>query len=127
VALLRGRSSLDGRQASAAADSAWWAFTDRWAAFLVEHPRWQREMDPYWVILDVLGTPVPITCVPAMAAYLPPAGAPMTTLTPGLNGNAFFRAFATVTEARHFMGWMQGRCPGLRMWLMGNVNAPVYY
>ncbi len=126
VELLRGRSSLDGRGASAAADGAWWDFTDRWAAFLVENPRWQRQMDPYWVVLDVLGAPAPMACLPAIASF-PPAGSPAPPLTPGLNGNAYFRAFATVGDARQFMGWMQARCPGLRMWLTGNINAPVYY
>jgi hypothetical protein len=123
---LGGGPSLDGRGVSQEADDAWWRFVDKWSKFLVEHPAIQRRVDPFWVIIDLLGVSAPPALAGALAGF-PPASGLAVGPGPGLNGSAYFLPFAAGADARHFIGWLQASVPGLRARLTKNVSAPVFY
>jgi hypothetical protein len=126
VSALRGGPSLVGRGCAAQADEAWWTFYPKWEAYLIEHPAVRREVDPYFVVVDVLGNAPPPNLAAAVAAY-PPAGSPAEPPGAGLNGSPHFLPFGSSFAARRFIGWLQASVPGLRCWLTNNIAAPVLY
>jgi hypothetical protein len=125
VEVLRGRSSIDGRGASSEALEAWFEFSPQWESFLKENPKYLRMMDPYWVMIDVLGVMPHPKLADAIAAY-PPQDSNLPQLMPGMNGSPYYYPFATHQAASHFAGYIGGAC-GLRCWVTSSsTNPPVY-
>ena len=124
VEILRGRNSVDSRNATAEALEAWWTFQELWVPYVTEHPDLQRKLDPYFIVLDI-GGGVPAGLQGHIANY-PPAGCAFGAPVP-LNGSNFVFASPSRQAAAHFVGTLQVNMPGLRAWItQGNIAAPTY-
>ena len=122
--MLRGRNSVDARNASAAAVEAWWAFQELWVPYVTERPELQRKLDPYYVIIDI-GNGVPVGLVGHINNYTP-AGCAFPAPVP-VDGSNFLFSTPSRQAAAHFVGTLQGNMPGLRAWItQGNIAAPTY-
>ena len=84
-------------------------------------------MDPYWVLIDVVGVVPPPQLDTAIAAYpIPGAADVLPPLNPGINNCPYYIPFATAVNARHFAGYIQGSC-GLHCWIsISNIHPPLY-
>jgi alpha-L-arabinofuranosidase len=54
-------------------------------------------------------------------------GSRAPALLPPHPGNNFVIPFATAQDARQFIEYIQGQCPGVTAFLTGNIDAPVVY
>jgi hypothetical protein len=78
------------------------------------------------VIINIIGVAPPAGLGIAMAAY-PPVGSSAPALLRPHPGNNFVIPFATAQDARQFIEYIQGQCPGVTAFLTGNIVAPVVY
>lgn len=92
----------------------------------MENPKIRREVDPYFVIIDVLGVVANAAIAPSIANF-PPTKSPANPPGAPVNGNVHLLPFESQADARQFIGWIQRAVPGLRCWLTNNIAAPVYY
>jgi hypothetical protein len=124
---LAGRSEIICVDATPGAVDNWFDFLTMWEPYVHAHPDIARRLDPFYVIIDVFGVVAPATLAPAIASY-PPVGSTAPALTPGLNGSAYVIPFAALGDARHFVGFIQGRVNGLRAWITsGNITPPARF
>ena len=98
---------------------------EKWEAFVYKNPAILRQVDPFYVILDVFGAPPPAALAGAIAAF-PPAGSAFSGPGPGLNGSPYILPFARLEHATNFVGYIQHACPGLRAWVTKNIVAPLH-
>lgn len=125
VATLRGRSSIDARGARGEDIDSWFQFAPTWLKFVSDNPRILRIMDPFWVVINVVGTAPTANLLAAIAAY-PLVGSTAPPLNAGLDGCPYYIPFASHPDARHFAGYIKGAC-GLHSWVTStNCNPPVY-
>jgi hypothetical protein len=126
ITFLKGRTAIDGRGVTGEADEAWWKFVPLWENYVVSRPWLQRILDPYWVTINIIGVAPSPGLEEAIAAY-PPVGSNAPALLPPHPGNNFVIPFGTAQDARQFIGFLQGQCPGVTAFLTGNIVAPVIY
>jgi hypothetical protein len=125
ISILQGRISIDGRGAEQGALDAWFEFAPKWQRFLDENPKYARIMDPFWVVINVLGVVPPPNLNAAIAAY-PLAGSQAPHLHPGLNGSNYYFGFGSQADARHFAGYVS-RTSGINCWETStSTNPPIY-
>eukprot|EP00287_Rhodomonas_sp_CCMP768_P012671 CAMPEP_0196719560 /NCGR_PEP_ID=MMETSP1091-20130531/2515_1 /TAXON_ID=302021 /ORGANISM="Rhodomonas sp., Strain CCMP768" /LENGTH=282 /DNA_ID=CAMNT_0042060539 /DNA_START=80 /DNA_END=928 /DNA_ORIENTATION=+ len=127
IEFLKGCPSVDARTGTGDSANIYVDFMDLWAPYAFSRPWIQRAVDPYYVVINCFGAAPPAGLAATIAAYPPPLS-PAPALLGGLNGCGYIFPFASSTDARQFIGWVQNAHPGLRIWLtVGNIAPPIYY
>jgi hypothetical protein len=123
--LLAGRTAIDGTGDNATGAWALHHIGEDLDHFIDEHPKIRAIIDPIYVVADLVGAAPPQQHVNAY----PPPGSPAPALTPFAGSNYVwgFTGRNAASHVEHFIGWMRGRVPGLRMFAFATRRAVTYW
>ncbi|PKK61791.1 hypothetical protein RhiirC2_760319 [Rhizophagus irregularis] len=120
--ILAGRVAIAGTGENQQGAQALGMISADLTEFALSHPKIRSIIDPIYVIVDLT------TCknAPPNINNYPPPGSPHVALVifPGTN-HVF--SFNNESSAQHFVGWLQGSTPGIRVLVFHTGHAAVIY
>ncbi|CAI2177570.1 6767_t:CDS:2 [Funneliformis geosporum] len=97
------------------------------ATYLYKHPDIRAIVDPVYVVADLntVNVVIPSNLYPPGGNLAPPT-VPLVDFM-GINHVWVFNGQGGMGRAQHFIGWLQGRLPGIRVLLFSSPNPGLYY
>jgi hypothetical protein len=124
VKSISGIPCFDARKGSPISNQAYLNFGEVWSEYLAFHPEIMRKVDPYKVSADIVNIGLTDEFMNAVKDY-PPEGS-LHQNPQHLNSSDYHWYFMNRHDAEHFIGFMQGRIPGLRFWITQTSYPPLY-
>ncbi|RIA80044.1 hypothetical protein C1645_839392 [Glomus cerebriforme] len=117
--ILAGRVAIDGTGENLQGAQALGMISADLTEFALSHPKIRSIIDPVYVVIDLN------TGRPNIINY-PPAGSPYGALSVFPETNHVF-SFNNEPAAQHFVGWLQGSTPGLKVLVFHTLHGAVIY
>ncbi|CAI2180687.1 20250_t:CDS:2 [Funneliformis geosporum] len=125
--LLAGRPAVDGAGENFEGAQLYASICEDFATYLYKNPDIRAIVDPLYVVADLstVNVTIPANIYPP-GGNPPPPTAPLVGLL-GINHAWIFNGRGALGQAQHFIGWLQGTLPGIRVLVFTSPNPVLYY